>query len=60
MMGVIASTDVGLPRDVRGSAGEASQPRDACYRVGIRPQHPETPALLVAHYRPGATCSTER
>jgi MOSC domain-containing protein YiiM len=32
---------------------EVSQPRDTCYRVGIRLQHPEMPALLVAHRRPG-------
>ncbi len=32
---------------------EVSQPRDTCYRVGIRLQHPEIPALLVAHRRPG-------
>jgi ferredoxin-NADP reductase/MOSC domain-containing protein YiiM/ferredoxin len=32
---------------------EVSQPRDTCYRVGIRLNHPEMPALLVAHHRPG-------
>ena len=32
---------------------EVSQPRDTCYRVGIRLNHPEIPALLVAHRRPG-------
>jgi ferredoxin-NADP reductase/MOSC domain-containing protein YiiM len=32
---------------------EVSQPRDTCYRVGIRLDRPEMPALLVAHCRPG-------
>jgi ferredoxin-NADP reductase/MOSC domain-containing protein YiiM len=32
---------------------EVSQPRDTCYRVGIRLDCPEIPALLVAHHRPG-------
>jgi ferredoxin-NADP reductase/MOSC domain-containing protein YiiM len=32
---------------------EVSQPRDTCYRVGIRLERPEMPALLVAHHRPG-------
>lgn len=32
---------------------EVSQPRDTCYRLGIRLQCPEMPALLVAHRRPG-------
>ena len=32
---------------------EVSQPRDTCYRLGIRLEHPEMPALVVAHHRPG-------
>ena len=32
---------------------EVSQPRDTCYRVGIRLNHPQMAALLVAHHRPG-------
>jgi ferredoxin-NADP reductase/MOSC domain-containing protein YiiM/ferredoxin len=32
---------------------EVSQPRDTCYRVGIRLNHPEIAALLVSHHRPG-------
>ena len=32
---------------------EVSQPRDTCYRVGIRLGFPQMPALLVAHHRPG-------
>jgi MOSC domain-containing protein YiiM len=36
-----------------GAIVEVSQPRDTCYRVGIRLENPEMPALLVAHRRPG-------
>jgi ferredoxin-NADP reductase/MOSC domain-containing protein YiiM/ferredoxin len=32
---------------------EVTQPRVTCYRVGIRMNNPEMPALLVAHRRPG-------
>ncbi len=32
---------------------EVSQPRDTCYRVGIRLNRPEIAALLVAHHRTG-------
>ncbi len=32
---------------------EVSQPRDTCYRVGIRLNRPDIAALLVAHHRPG-------
>lgn len=32
---------------------EVSQPRDTCYRLGIRLDRPEMAALLVAHRRPG-------
>ena len=38
---------------IGGAVVEVSQPRDTCYRVGIRLNHPEMPALLVAHRRPG-------
>jgi len=38
---------------IGGAVVEVSQPRDTCYRVGIRLHHPEIPALLVAHHRPG-------
>jgi ferredoxin-NADP reductase/MOSC domain-containing protein YiiM/ferredoxin len=38
---------------IGGAVVEVSQPRDTCYRVGIRLNHPEIPALLVAHHRPG-------
>ena len=32
---------------------EVSQPRDTCYRLGIRLENPQMPALVVAHHRPG-------
>ncbi len=38
---------------IGGAVVEVSQPRDTCYRVGIRLNNPEIPALLVAHRRPG-------
>jgi ferredoxin-NADP reductase/MOSC domain-containing protein YiiM len=38
---------------IGGAVVEVSQPRDTCYRVGIRLNHPEIPALLVVHRRPG-------
>ena len=31
---------------------EVSQPRDTCYRLGIRLGRPDMPALVVAHRRP--------
>jgi ferredoxin-NADP reductase/MOSC domain-containing protein YiiM/ferredoxin len=41
---------------IGGAVVEVTQPRDTCYRVGIRLNHPEMPALLVAHRRPGFYC----
>ena len=38
---------------IGGAIVEVSQPRDTCYRVGIRLNHPGFAALLVAHHRPG-------
>jgi ferredoxin-NADP reductase/MOSC domain-containing protein YiiM len=38
---------------IGGALLEVTQPRDTCYRLGIRLEHPEMPALLVAHHRPG-------
>ncbi len=32
---------------------EVTQPRVTCYRVGIRMNDPQIPALLVSHHRPG-------
>jgi len=38
---------------IGGAIVEVSQPRDTCYRVGIRLNHPQMATLLVAHHRPG-------
>ncbi len=38
---------------IGGAVVEVSQPRDTCYRVGIRLNQPAIAALLVAHHRPG-------
>lgn len=38
---------------IGGAVVEVSQPRDTCYRLGIRLERPDMPALLVAHHRPG-------
>lgn len=38
---------------IGGGIFEVSQPRVTCYRVGLRLNTPEMPALLVAHRRPG-------
>src|SRR5499425_1283283 len=52
----------GLPDDevcigdryrIGGALFEVTQPRVTCYRVGIRMDEPQMPALLVAHHRPG-------
>src|SRR5256884_4563302 len=52
----------GLPDDqvcigdryrVGGAVFEVSQPRVTCYRVGIRMDDPQIPALLVSRHRPG-------
>ncbi len=51
----LADTEVCIGDRFRigGAVVEISQPRDTCYRVGIRLNHPAIPALLVAHRRPG-------
>src|SRR6202012_3274726 len=38
---------------IGGAVVEVSQPRDTCYRVGIRLNHPQIAALLVSHHRLG-------
>jgi ferredoxin-NADP reductase/MOSC domain-containing protein YiiM/ferredoxin len=52
----------GLPDDevcigdryrIGGALFEVTQPRVTCYRVGIRMNNPQMPALLVSHKRPG-------
>ena len=37
---------------IGGAVVEVSQPRDTCYRVGIRLNRPDIAALLVSHHRP--------
>jgi ferredoxin-NADP reductase/MOSC domain-containing protein YiiM len=32
---------------------EVTQPRVTCYRIGIRMNNPQIPALLISHHRPG-------
>lgn len=51
----LADTEVciGDRFEIGGAVVEVSQPRDTCYRVGIRLGNPEMPALLVSHRRPG-------
>jgi MOSC domain-containing protein YiiM/ferredoxin-NADP reductase/ferredoxin len=52
----------GLPDDevcigdryrIGGALFEVTQPRVTCYRVGLRMNDPQMPALLVSHKRPG-------
>src|SRR6476469_2646310 len=38
---------------IGGAVFEVTQPRVTCYRVGVRLQEPQMPALLVSHRRPG-------
>jgi len=38
---------------IGGAVFEVTQPRVTCYRVGIRLEDPQMPALLVSHHRPG-------
>jgi ferredoxin-NADP reductase/MOSC domain-containing protein YiiM len=41
---------------IGGALFEVTQPRVTCYRVGIRMNNPQMPALLVSHQRPGFYC----
>jgi ferredoxin-NADP reductase/MOSC domain-containing protein YiiM len=38
---------------IGGAVFEVTQPRVTCFRVGIRMDDPQMPALLVSHHRPG-------
>jgi ferredoxin-NADP reductase/MOSC domain-containing protein YiiM len=38
---------------IGGAVFEVTQPRVTCFRVGIRMDDPQLPALLVSHHRPG-------
>jgi ferredoxin-NADP reductase/MOSC domain-containing protein YiiM len=44
---------IGDRYEIGGALFEVSQPRVTCYRLGIRMNEPEMPALVVAHRRPG-------
>jgi ferredoxin-NADP reductase/MOSC domain-containing protein YiiM len=41
---------------IGGALFEVTQPRVTCYRVGIRMNNSQMPALLVSHKRPGFYC----
>ena len=51
----LADTEVCVGDQYRigGALFEVTQPRVTCYRVGIRMNEPQMPALLVSHGRPG-------
>ena len=51
----LADTEVCIGDRFRIGSGvfEISQPRVTCYKVGLRLNEPELPALLVSHRRPG-------
>jgi ferredoxin-NADP reductase/MOSC domain-containing protein YiiM len=51
----LADTEVCIGDRFRigGAVFEISQPRVTCYKIGLRLNYPEMPALLVAHKRPG-------
>jgi ferredoxin-NADP reductase/MOSC domain-containing protein YiiM/ferredoxin len=44
---------VGDRYQIGSATFEVTQPRVTCYRVGIRMNDPQIPALLVSHHRPG-------
>src|SRR5579863_4460331 len=44
---------VGDRYQIGATVFEVTQPRVTCYRVGIRMNDPQIPALLVSHHRPG-------
>ena len=44
---------IGDPYRIGSAIFEVTQPRVTCYRVGIRMNDPQIPALLVSHHRPG-------
>jgi len=47
---------IGDRHRIGGALFEVTQPRVTCYRVGIRMNNPQMPALLVSHKRPGFYC----
>lgn len=48
-----ADVNIGDRYRIGSALFEVTQPRVTCYRLGIRMKHPELPALLVSHRRPG-------
>jgi ferredoxin-NADP reductase/MOSC domain-containing protein YiiM/ferredoxin len=44
---------IGDQYEIGAALFEVTQPRVTCYRVGIRMDDPQIPALLVSHHRPG-------
>jgi ferredoxin-NADP reductase/MOSC domain-containing protein YiiM len=44
---------IGDRYQIGGAVFEVTQPRVTCFRVGIRMDDPQLPALLVSHHRPG-------
>ncbi|GHO63598.1 hypothetical protein KSC_024900 [Ktedonobacter sp. SOSP1-52] len=44
---------IGDQYQIGGALFEVTQPRVTCYRVGIRMNNPQMPALLVSHKKPG-------
>jgi MOSC domain-containing protein YiiM len=44
---------IGDQYQIGGAVFEVTQPRVTCFRVGIRMDDPQMPALLVSHHRPG-------
>jgi ferredoxin-NADP reductase/MOSC domain-containing protein YiiM len=44
---------IGDRYQIGGAVFEVTQPRVTCFRVGIRMDDPQMPALLVSHHRPG-------
>jgi len=44
---------IGDQYQIGGAIFEVTQPRVTCFRVGIRMNDPQMPALLVSHHRPG-------
>jgi ferredoxin-NADP reductase/MOSC domain-containing protein YiiM len=47
---------VGDRYEIGGAIFEVSQPRVTCYKVGLRLNNPQLPALMVGHGRPGFYC----
>lgn len=45
---------------IGGAIFEVSQPRVTCYKVGLRLNDPQLPALMVGHRRPGFYCRVIR